>query len=49
MTPIPASSSAKRIATQILVIAILNERKDLILRGFIGDDIRPKKELPAQS
>ena len=28
-------SSAKRITTQILVTAKLNERKDFILRGFV--------------
>ena len=28
-------SSAKRIATQILVLAKLNGRKDFILRGFV--------------
>ena len=49
MTPILVPSSAKRIATQILVIAKLNERKDFILRGFICDIIRPSKELPVQS
>ena len=35
MPPILVPSSAKRIATQILVIAKLNERKDFILRGFV--------------
>ena len=34
-------SSAKRIATQILVIAKLNGREDSIFRGFICDIIRP--------
>ena len=42
-------SSAKRIATQILVIAKLNGRKGFILRGFVCDIIRPTKELPVQS
>ena len=42
-------SSANRIATQILVIDKLNERKDFILRGFACDIIRPYKELPVQS
>ena len=42
-------SSAKRIATQILVIAKLNERKDLVLRGCVCDIIHPSKELPVQS
>ena len=36
-------SSAKRISTQILVIA-KNEREDFILRGFVSDIIRPYKE-----
>ena len=49
MPPILVPSSAKRIATQILVIAKLNGRKDFILRGFICDIIRPSKELPVQS
>ena len=47
--PILVSSSAKSIATQILVIAKLDGRKDFILRGFICDIIRPSKELPVQS
>ena len=47
--PILVSSSAKRIATQILVIAKLNEREDFILRGFVYDIISPYKELPIQS
>ena len=42
-------SSAKRIATQILVIAKLNGRKYFILRVFVCDTIRPTKELPVQS
>ena len=42
-------SYAKRIATQILIIAKLNGRKDFILRGFVYDIIRPSKELPVQS
>ena len=42
-------SSAKRIATQMLVIEELNGRKDFILRGFVCDIIRPSKELPVQS
>ena len=44
MPPILVPSSAKRIATQILVIAKLNEREDFILRGFVSDIIRPYKE-----
>ena len=47
MPPILVSSSAKRIATQILVIAKLNGRKDFILRVFVCDIIR-SKELPIQ-
>ena len=46
--PILVPSSAKRIATQILVIAKLNG-KDFILRVFICDIIRPNKELHVQS
>ena len=48
MPPIPVPSSAKRIATQILVIAKLNGRKDFILRVFVCDIICPSKELPVQ-
>ena len=46
MPPILVASSAKRIATQILVIAKLNGRKDFILRGFVYNIIRLYKELP---
>ena len=49
MLPILVPSSAKRIATQILVIAKLNQRKDFILRVFVCDIIRPSKKLPVQS
>ena len=49
MPPIFVPSSAKRIATQILVITKLNGRKYFILRVFICDIIRHSKELPAQS
>ena len=50
MTPILVPSSAKRIATQIVVIAKLNGRMEyFILRGFVCDTIRPSKELPVQS
>ena len=35
MPPILVLSSAKRIATQIVVIAKLNGRKDFILKGFV--------------
>ena len=48
MLPILVPSSAKRIATQILVIAKLNEIKCFILRAFVCDIICPSKELPAQ-
>ena len=41
--------STKRIATQIKVIAKLNERKYFILRGFVCDIICPSEELPVQS
>ena len=44
MPPILVPSSAKRIATQILVIAKLNEREDFILRGFVYDIIRLYRE-----
>ena len=46
MPPIPVPSSGKRIATQILVIASLNGKKDFIFRVFVSDIIRPSKELP---
>ena len=49
MPPILVPSSAKRIATQILVIAKLNGRKDFILRVFVCDITRPSKKLPIQS
>ena len=42
-------SSAKHIATQMLVIEELNGRRDFNLRGFVCDIIRPSKELPVQS
>ena len=35
LLPIIVPSSAKHIATQILVIAKLNEREDFILRDFV--------------
>ena len=41
--------SAKLIATQILAIAKLKGRKDFILRVFVCDINRPRKELPVQS
>ena len=49
MPPIHVPPSAKRIATQNLVIAKLNGRKYFILRVFVCDIIRPSKELPVQS
>ena len=49
MSPILVPSSAKRIATQFLVIEKLNGRKGFILRVFVCDIIRPRKELPVQS
>ena len=49
MPPILVISSAKRIATQMLVIEKLNGRKDFILRGFVCDIIRSSKELSVQS
>ena len=41
MPPILVPSALKRILTQILVIAKLNERKGFILKGFVWDIIRP--------
>ena len=49
MPPILAPSSAKPTATQILAIAKSNGGNDFILRVFICDIIRPRKELPVQS
>ena len=49
MPPILVPSSAKRIATQIIVISKLNGTKDIILRAFVSDIIRPTKELLVQS
>ena len=49
MPPILAPSSAKRIATQMLVAEKLNGRKDFVLRGFVCDMIRPSKKTPVQS
>ena len=49
MPPILVPSSAKRIATQNLVIAKLNEREGFILRDFAFDIFRPGKGLPVQS
>ena len=44
MPRILVPSSTKRIATQILVIAKLNQRKDFILTIFVCDVIRPKQK-----
>ena len=44
MPPFLVPSSAKRITTQILVIAKLNGRKDFILRVFVCDITSPRKE-----
>ena len=41
-------SAAKRTATQILVVAELNERK-YFFRCFVCDIIHPSKELPVRS
>ena len=49
MPPILVPSSAKSIATQILVIAKLNGSEDFMLRGFVCDIIPFSKELPVQS
>ena len=49
MPPILVPFSAKRIATQILVIAQLNGRKDFMLTVFVCDIISPSKELYVQS
>ena len=49
MSPILVPSSAKHIATQILVIAKLNGRKDFALRVFVCDIILSIKELTVQS
>ena len=49
MPPILVLSSAKRIATQILVIEKLSGKKYFILRVFVSDIIRPSNKLPVQS
>ena len=49
MPPILVSFSARRIVTQILVIAKFNGRKDFILRDFVCDIVCFSKELPVQS
>ena len=49
MPPTLVPFSAKRITTQILVIAKLNGRKDLVLRGYVYDVILLSKQLSVQS
>ena len=49
MSPILVPSSAKHIATEMLVIEKLSGRKDFVLRGFVCNVIRPSKELTVQS
>ena len=49
MRPLLVPFSVKLIATQTLVMAKLNGRKDFILRFFVCDIIRPSKELSVQS
>ena len=48
MPPILVSSTAKSIATRILVIAKLNRKKEFTLKGFICDIKCPSNELPVQ-
>ena len=48
MPPILVSSTAKSIATRILVIAKLNRKKEFTLKGFICDIKCPNNELPVQ-
>ena len=49
MPPILVPSSAKRTATQVLVIGKLNGKKDFFERAFVCDIFRPSKESPVQS
>ena len=49
MPPILVPSSAKRIASQVFLIAKLNGRKYFILNVFVCDIIRSSKKLPVQS
>ena len=49
MQSILVPSSAKRIATKILVIAKLNGRKDFVLGSWVFDMILPSKQLTVQS
>ena len=46
MAPILNPSFAKRIITEMLVIAKLNGRKDLALRSCVYEVILPSKQLP---
>ena len=48
MPSIFVPSSAKRITAQVLVIAKLNGRKDIVLRGCLIDMIFFSKKLPIQ-
>ena len=49
MPPIIVPFSAKRISTQVSVIAKLNGRKDFIVRGIACDIICPSKGLLVQN
>ena len=49
MPPIPVPSSAKCIATQVLLTAKLNGRKYLVVRGCVYDMFFPSKQLPVES
>ena len=49
MPSILVPSSAKRTATQIIVTAELNGRKDLTLRGFVCDITHASKELATEA
>ena len=46
MPPVLVTSSAERIATQMLVTEKLNGGKDFVLIGFVCDIMRPSKKLP---
>ena len=43
MPPILVPSSAKRIATQMLITGKLNERKDFVLRGLFVIPLVPSR------
>ena len=49
MPLILASSFAKRISTQVLVITKLYRKTEFVLRSFVCDIQRPSYELPVQS